>query len=250
MDWTKIISIIIIVIGVSWTLIYLVKYAIKSNRDLKLALDLRKQKGNFEVSYVNKEADNKVSDTNSEETASSASIDKTNPLLISKKIERSINIVDGKIERKIRFRVGKTLEGPTLYDATVKAYLVTRKTMHYPDNNGYGNTWQELRIDGYLPIVNRYWTISHFIDSEQKDSPILKIKKGKDILKIQVHIFISGNSETGQKYYKREIVDLNEGSCIFGTFKLREIGETDLKDEDFSKVVPDKNIKGDWKFLS
>ncbi|MCF8358855.1 MAG: hypothetical protein K9H26_08865 [Prolixibacteraceae bacterium] len=228
----------------------------------KLSFNWDKKEGNLDLSGNYDQGPRLVTKTKTGElqNLSNDDIRRTSELIVNKdsskyfkfsdKLERFLIDEDGAKIRNLRFRLGVQQKGLKILSINLKGYLIVSKIIRNPnDNVGWGSNWPELKLDkDFLPALTDYWSIDHEIDTEDSTSPFNKMDNTDDIIKMTIKIYATGFLESGKKIFGSQQYDLDENSCIYGRFKLRELGEKTISNEAFNEIITAKE-EGDWSFI-
>lgn len=229
-----------------WILFKIAKYQIfKNGGNLKGSFD-NKVLGNLNLEISNQSIERSDGQEINKDLELSQSND--SPFKFSKHLERFVRSVDGTDSRRIRFRIGIRDSGKEIYDIRLNAYLVLHKTYNYIGNAGYGSAWKDLSIRPFLPSLEGFWTLSHFIDDDSQTSPFLLIENETNLKRVEVRIYTSGYQD-GVRVFGKVSYAWDQIGTKYGIFRLRQ-NETDpkLSIQQFDEIVPVGEDKGDWFF--
>jgi hypothetical protein len=169
--------------------------------------------------------------------------------VFANQLERSFRSDTKKRVRQIRFRIGLREGLERAIDIKIRAYLVTTKKFDYHNNHGWGSNWAELEINKtYLPHMDGYWSISHRLDSTSNPSPFLTQVSDKSVIARTIRVYALGRSLNGEMLFGMKTYKWDRANAIYGSAKLRAIGQFKLTEEEFNQIEPEKE-KGEWPFL-
>ncbi|NOU60595.1 hypothetical protein [Marinifilum caeruleilacunae] len=176
--------------------------------------------------------------------------DKSRYFKFSDYLERYVIEKNGKRIRNLRFRLGVQQRGLKILNINLKGYLIVTNIIRNPnDNVGWGSNWPELKLDkDYLPAVTDYWSVDHEIDVPNSTSPFKELNNSKDVIKMTIKIYATGFLESGKKVFGSQQYELDESTCIYGKFKLRDLGENTISSDSFNTIIPIEE-EGDWSFI-